>query len=157
MYKIYLDTSIISAYYDFGKPVRQIVTQKWFENDIANYGLYISTLVLEEINATKNSDLKEKMKSLIGKYEFSILEISEEILVLSDIYRKSVLPNEVNDCLHLAAATLNNLDCLVSFNFKHLVNINTIKIIHDINKDKNLSIIEILSPLMLGGEKYGNI
>jgi cytochrome bd-type quinol oxidase subunit 1 len=30
--KLYLDTSIPSAYFDTSKPVRQLMTQKWFEN-----------------------------------------------------------------------------------------------------------------------------
>lgn len=33
--QLYLDTSIPSAYYDTSKPVRQLITQKWFEHDAA--------------------------------------------------------------------------------------------------------------------------
>lgn len=56
--KLYLDTSIISAYFDVKKPVRQIITQKWIENDIKKYLPYFSTLVLEEIEQTRDADLK---------------------------------------------------------------------------------------------------
>ena len=34
--KIYLDTSVPSAYYDASKPIRQLITQKWFENESKN-------------------------------------------------------------------------------------------------------------------------
>ena len=49
--KIYLDTSVISAYFDSRKPNRQTVTQKWFRNDLENFTLYASTLVVNEIDA----------------------------------------------------------------------------------------------------------
>ena len=47
--KLYLDTSIPSAFYDTSKPVRQLITQKWFENEADSFDLYISTLTIEEI------------------------------------------------------------------------------------------------------------
>jgi len=37
---LYLDTSIPSAYYDTSKPVRQLITQKWFEHKASLYELY---------------------------------------------------------------------------------------------------------------------
>ena len=44
MEKLYLDTSIPSAYYDNSKPVRQLITQKWFENDTKDFDLYVSNI-----------------------------------------------------------------------------------------------------------------
>jgi predicted nucleic acid-binding protein len=56
--KIYIDTSVISAYFDLNKPARQIITEKWFDNDIAEFKPFISTLVLQEIGNNTNPDLK---------------------------------------------------------------------------------------------------
>jgi hypothetical protein len=39
--KLYLDTSIPSAFFDTSKPMRQLITQKWFENDASGFELYI--------------------------------------------------------------------------------------------------------------------
>ena len=50
--KIYLDTSVISAHFDFKKPVRQLITQKWFEDEIVRYESFISDTVLQEIGNT---------------------------------------------------------------------------------------------------------
>ena len=47
--KLYLDTSIPSAYYNYQKAIRQLITQKWFENESSNYELYISVITVEEI------------------------------------------------------------------------------------------------------------
>lgn len=54
IFQIYLDTSVISAYFDVYKPVRQIITQKWFQQQAHNFSLFASTLVIEEIQ--KNTD-----------------------------------------------------------------------------------------------------
>jgi len=52
--KLYLDTSIPSAYFDYSKPVRQLITQKWFENNASLYKLHISVITIEEIEQLKN-------------------------------------------------------------------------------------------------------
>lgn len=54
MNKLYLDTSIPSAYYDTSKPLRQLITQKWFENEIHNFELYISNIVFDELSRLSN-------------------------------------------------------------------------------------------------------
>lgn len=108
--KLYLDTSIPSAYYDNSKPLRQLITQKWFENEASSYDLYTSVLTIDEI-----------------------------------------------DALHIAIATVNNLEGLASWNFKHIVSINPIRKIHEINKEANYPLIEIGSLELFGGAKYGNL
>jgi len=45
--RLYLDTSIVSAYFDKRKPTRQLMTQKWFQNDLKDFLAFISTLVIE--------------------------------------------------------------------------------------------------------------
>ena len=54
--KLYLDTSIPSAYYDTSKPLRQLITQKWFELEIKKYELYSSVVTIQEINKLENKD-----------------------------------------------------------------------------------------------------
>jgi predicted nucleic acid-binding protein len=52
--KIYLDTSVISAYFDFRKPIRQLITQKWIQYNAKEFEIFISTLVLDEILTVEN-------------------------------------------------------------------------------------------------------
>ena len=47
--KIYLDTSVPSAYFDLSKPVRQLVTEKWFDFESPNYTLFTSAVTIEEL------------------------------------------------------------------------------------------------------------
>jgi len=65
---IYLDTSVLSAYFDMRKPARQLMTQKWFQNDLKNFLPYMSTLVLEEINDTPEKELRDKMLNLAAAF-----------------------------------------------------------------------------------------
>ena len=156
-YKIYFDTSIISAYFDYKKPIRQLMTEKWIENESKNYDIYISTLVLDEINNNQDENLKIKMLDFINDLSVTVLEIDNEIQQLANYYRKELLSKEINDTLHIATASTNNINAILSWNFKHIVNLKTIEIIHKINLRNNYPIIEIISIENLGGYKYGNI
>ena len=155
--KIYLDTSIISAYFDLRKPVRQMMTQKWFRHELKDLTPYASTLVIEEIGAHPDESIRRVMLDLIDRNEVRILEISEDVLRIAASYRKNVIPKEINDSIHLAVAAHYRLDAVVSWNFKHIVNLKTIKAIHEINRQKGLAQVEIVSIENLGGDRYGSL
>jgi len=155
--KIYLDTSILSAYFDMRKPARQLMTQKWFQNDLKSLSAFISTLVLEEINAHPDEAIKDEMLSLINRNSIQVLEIDDVVLKIAAAYRKKVIPQETNDSIHLAVAAYYKLDAVVSWNFKHIVNLKTIKSIHDVNRLEGLTPVEIITIENLGGDKYGSL
>jgi hypothetical protein len=154
--KLYLDTSIISAYYDLKKPIRQLITQKWVENDIKKFDCYASTIVLKEIENNIDKELEFKMKDFINNNPITILDLNNEINDLAGLYRQEILLNEISDTLHIAWAYYE-MDMIASWNFKHLVNFKTINTIHKINLQKNYNLIEILSLESIGGAKYGNL
>ena len=62
---LYLDTSIPSAYYDTSKPVRQLITQKWFEHKASRYRLYTSVTAIDEIDAFGNLTKRQQIKDLL--------------------------------------------------------------------------------------------
>ncbi len=95
MFQIYLDTSIISAYFDFYKPVRQLITQKWFESNATDYRLFASTVVLEEIHKNTDHALLVNMLQLLDAHTVSILEVNDTIVRLAEQYRAHVLPQEI--------------------------------------------------------------
>ena len=157
MFQIYLDTSIISAYFDFHKPVRQLITQKWFEYNAQEYRLFASSVVLKEIHQNTDQTLLVKMLQLLDEYAMSILEVNEESIRLAEQYRAHVLPQEINDTLHLAIASYAGLDAVVSWNFRHIVNLKTMRAIQEINVQQHYPEIQILSLENLGGSQYGNL
>lgn len=157
--KLYLDTSIPSAHYDYSKPLRQLITQKWFEHEAHLYDIYISVLTIEEIDKMGNMDKRESIKNLILKHKVDILKITDEIKKLADKYTaKGAIPkSEPEDALHIAIATVNKMDGLASWNFKHIVSINPIRKIHEINGNSHYPLIEIGSLELFEGAKYGNL
>ncbi len=157
--KLYLDTSVPSALYDTSKPVRQIITQKWFENEASSYDLFISVTAVEEIDQMENIIKKQNIKELIFDYKMRVLELSEEALRLAGNYlKKGAIPySEPEDAYHVAIASVNGLAALASWNFKHIVSMNPIRKIHQINMDHGYPIIEIGSLEIFGGAKYGNL
>ncbi|MBF0411631.1 MAG: PIN domain-containing protein [Desulfamplus sp.] len=157
--KLYLDTSVPSAYYDTSKPIRQLITQKWFENEAFLYELYISVITIEEIGELKNDLKKQNIIQLTIKHNMQLLDFSDKARTLADEYMlKGAIPrSEPQDAYHIAIATINQIDALASWNFKHIVSINPIRKIHEINRKYNYSPIEIGSLEIFGGAKYGNI
>ncbi len=88
MDKLYLDTSIPSAYYDNSKPLRQLITQKWFEKEAYFYELYISNLVFEELNKLSNQEKRETIEDLLYKHKINMLQLTKEAQELANLYMK---------------------------------------------------------------------
>jgi len=157
--RLYLDTSVPSAYYDTSKPIRQLMTQKWFENKASTYELFTSVTAIDEIDEIANIVKKRNIKEIIIDYQVKILELSEEAVNLAHEYmNKGAIPiSEPEDAYHIATAAVNNLDALASWNFKHIVSVNPIRKIHEINVKHGYPIIEIGSLALFGGSEYGNL
>ena len=82
----------------------------------------------------------------MGQVKFDVLERTEVINRLAEEYIKNgvLSENRLADCLHIAFAVVNNCDIIVSWNFKHLVNVKTInkvKVVNAINHYKEISIV----------------
>jgi len=135
------------------------MTQKWFENETNPYQLFISVLTVEEIDRLENIQKRENIKNLLLQQEVKVLKISEDVQELAGLYlKKGAIPRtEPEDALHIALASVNHLDALASWNFKHIVSINPIRKIHEVNKQSNYPLIQIGSLELFGGAKYGNL
>jgi len=157
--RLYLDTSVPSAYYDTSKPMRQLITQKWFENDAPTYDLYVSVITVGEIKKVKNEIKKRNISELIVNHKMKVLELSDRAKDLAEEYMKrgAIPKSETEDAYHVAIAVTNDLDALASWNFKHIVSINPIRKIHEINRKHNYAAVEIGSLQIFGGAKYGNV
>lgn len=157
--KIYLDTSIPSAYFDTSKPVRQLITQKWFENDAVNFDLHISTLTIEEIKRIRTPEKLRQVMDLLAGHPVTVLDLAEDSIALGEEYMNqgAIPPSEPEDAYHIAIATIHGIEALASWNFKHIVSINPIRKIHEINLARKYGIIEIGSLELFGGAIYGNL
>jgi len=148
---LYLDTSVPSAYYDKMKPERQKLTWEFWKK-LEKYEVYISEMTEIELKNTKERKKRNQFLSLTAGME--ILPITEEVIELVQIYLKNkVVPKaKEEDAYHIAVATLNEIDIIVSWNFDHLVNIKTRRRVNGVNILHGYKPIEIISPPELGGD-----
>lgn len=125
--KIYLDTSIISFLFADDAPELKRITEEFFENYVKKdiYVVYISDIVVREIEKTRDEMKKIKLLEIIGKYSLRILRLNEDSHTLANIYiREKIIPaRKIEDAQHIAISTCNQIDILLSWNFKHLSNI----------------------------------
>lgn len=143
--RLYLDTTIPSYIFALDTPERMEMTRRFMRLEHANYEMIISDVVIMEIDRAaepKRSLLFDIVKSL------PILHSSPQSDELAEAYiQAGALPRgSIEDAMHVAIATLNKVDALVSWNFGHLVNIRRRKAIAAVNLDNGLQPIEILSP-----------
>ena len=150
--KIYIDTSVVGGYFD--EEFKE-ATIKLFERLDNNEIIFVVSdlLDLELINAP------QQIREHLLKYsadKFQRVELTEEAIKLADTYinEKVVGMTSLEDCRHIAMATIYKVDVLASWNFKHIVNLDRIKGYNSVNLRLGYSIIEIRSPKDL--INYGN-
>jgi hypothetical protein len=141
---IYIDTSVVGGYFDdeFKEP-----TQKLFERLEKDEVVFVISDLLE----LELIDAPEHVRELLYKYssnKFKRVTLTEETIKLADTYISTgvVGKTSMEDCRHIALATVNRVDVLASWNFKHIVNLDRIKGYNSVNLRMGYPIIEIRSP-----------
>jgi len=140
--RIYLENSVIGGYFDEEFKVH---THKLFKKFIDGiYKPVISSHVIAELENGAPEYVKDNLNTI--KYEECI--VNDEMLNLAKKYidQKIVTKKYYSDALHIAVATVIGVDVLVSWNFKHIVNLNRIKLFNSVNLREGYNILEIRSP-----------
>ena len=150
--RIYIDTSVIGGYYDeeFLEVTRELF--KRLENNEI-------TFVISDLIDLELLEAPEQVRELLGKYsvdKFERIALTADAIQLADAYitEKVVGKTSLEDCRHIALATINRVDVLASWNFRHIVNLDRIKGYNSVNLRLGFPMIEIRSPKDL--IKYGN-
>ncbi len=133
---LYLDTSVISAYYDERAKERRAATITFWENVISHYKIFVSEITVDELEATKDETLKINFRKLIAN--MSLLGLNKKVRGLANAY--------IDDALHVAIATYHDISYVVSWNFEHLVKVKTRKTVNLVNILEGYKEIEIISP-----------
>jgi predicted nucleic acid-binding protein len=142
--RLYLDTSVFGGYYDeefaeFTIPLLERLQK-------GEFILLFSTITQEEL-ALAPDNVKKLVENIkVENTEF--IEANEESVELATQYilEKVVGQTSLPDCLHIALATINRADFLISWNFKHIVNVQRIRGYNAINIKNGYKQIEIRSP-----------
>jgi len=143
--RIYIDTSVIGGYYD--APLQEATRQLFERIADREFDVYFSEVNDAELmNAPQQ--VKE-VKDLIPCDCFHPIVVTDEVETLSQLYisEKALSKASENDAYHIAFASVYKIDCLISWNFKHIVNYNKIKLFNAINLRFGYPLIDIRSPL----------
>lgn len=146
--RIYLETTIFNFVFADDAPDKKQDTLKLFDEiSQGKYIPYTSNYVLEELLKAEEPK-RTMMVNLIEKYKVEILKGDERVAVLADkyVFEKIIPLKYLTDGLHIAIATVNDLDLIVSYNFKHIVKMKTIVGTESINLKEGYKRIGIYSP-----------
>ena len=150
--RIYIDTSIVGGYFD--EEFKEATLALFNRLEKGEIVFIVSELLeIELINAP------QKVRDLLYNYsseKFVRVDLTEEAVLLAEAYivEGVVGKSSLEDCRHIALATINKVDVLASWNFKHIVNLDRIKGYNSVNLRLGYHMIEIRSPKDL--IKYGN-
>lgn len=142
--RFYFDTSIFGGVFD--KEFEEETLQLFERVKLGKVICIYSDLTESELQKAPEN-VRSYFKNL-SKENIERVAVNEEIILLASRYieEKVVGETSFDDCLHIATATLNKVDILVSWNFKHIVNVYRIRGYNSVNLRMNYLPIEIRSP-----------
>lgn len=149
--KVYLDTSVVSYLYQVDAPEKMQNTLdlwKLFKNKV--YEVYISDIVIREISGCNEEKLKILLDYL-DQIDYNIIETDEDTVELAGKFIDfGILKQKsFDDCQHIAAAILAGCDIITSWNFKHIVNVKTVRGVKVITTLEGYKDLLIYPPLVL--------
>ena len=141
---VYTDTSTIGGCFDEEFREWSVALVDAFK--IGKKLIMLSDLTLQELELARD-EVKNKVKEIPKQYRVAI-GIADETIELAETYinEGALTIKSYNDALHIALATLNNAGVLATWNFKHIVNLNRIRLYNSINLKLGYRMIEIRTP-----------
>jgi predicted nucleic acid-binding protein len=144
MLRVYMDTSVIGGCFDaeFSLWSNRLVQDFY----AGRFLPVVSAVVAAEVERAPEQ-VRAKFEEIL-RLDPAFLEITEEAVNLAEVYSShgALPPRFRNDLLHIALATVGNVDVLVSWNFKHIVRLEKIRIFNAVNLELGYKSLQIHSP-----------
>jgi len=142
VFRVYVENSVVGGYFD---KEFEVATKLLF--DMFRKGLFkpvISTHVIKELDDGAPIRVIENLKTI----DYEMAEVDDEVLSLAKSYIEEGAVSEqfYGDALHVAIATVSEVDVLVSWNCKHINNLHKIKLFNAINLKNGYKMLEIRNP-----------
>jgi predicted nucleic acid-binding protein len=146
--KIYLETIMFNYYFDKDRELHPAVVAAFEAIGAGEYEGYTSDYALDELVLAPEPK-KGNMLDLITKYGITTIEGSDEADRMADIYMDydAIPKNKRLDALHIASASINGLEYIMSLNFKHINKLKTKRIVDFINVNEGYKSVIICSPM----------
>jgi predicted nucleic acid-binding protein len=143
--RVYIDTSVVGGVFD----------EEFLEASRAFFAMADSggiVLVVSDLLQTELVLAPERVRNYFARFKGSQIEevrVTDEAFDLADLYiaEKVVGATSLADCHHIATTTIHRVDVLVSWNFKHIVNLTRIRGYNSVNLKHGYPMLEIRTPL----------
>lgn len=142
--RVYLDTSVLGGCFD-------PEFAQWSNGMMDDFRAGSFRAILSEVTAAETLPAPERVRALYAELlglRAEVLTVTTEALALRETYRaRGVLGARfANDMLHIAVATIGDADVLVSWNFRHIVRLDKIRLFNGINLEQGYRELTIYSP-----------
>ena len=148
-YRLYFDTSVLGALLDEESPDRVRLSRAVLKRSSrAPFEAFVGTLLIEELSGLPERERNVLLRALADLHP-TVLAETDATLRLSEAYLHArLLPRrKAADARHIAIATVADLDAIVSWNFKDMVNLRKKRIVQWVNHRYGYAEIDIISPL----------
>ena len=146
---VYVETTVFSAFVsertDAASIYRRDTTRQWWALQAQRYELQSSEAVLDELRAgvyPRQQEAVEMAESLKS------IDITDEAVSIAELYvRHRLMPESTTgDALHLAIASLSEVNFLLTWNIRHLANPNKLEHLEVVNRRLGLLTPLIVTP-----------
>ena len=148
--RLYLDTSVIGG--NFDPEFKDWTTPLLDEIFSGLHVAVISDLTIREIQAVPLKVRKLLEKLLESNTEFIQLNAESEILASQYMKEGLLSPKLLEDANHIAIASVYMINTVVSWNFKHIVNVGRIRLFNSVNLKYGYGLMDIRSPREIIGK-----
>lgn len=142
--RTYVDTSVLGG-------INDPEFQEWSKRLVAEFKKGVRIMVLSDLTLRELENAPGFVRSIISEIPSAhreIVTLNDEARILARAYiSEGGIPERfLLDAQHIAMATIYKADVLVSWNFKHIVNLKRIRLYNAVNLKTGYPTIEIRSP-----------
>jgi hypothetical protein len=141
--RVYVDTSVIGGYFD-------PEFERWTKALVDDFRSERLEPVLSELLAAELEDAPDRVRDLYAELRGrgTPVPVTPEVVELTGRYgAHAILPARFrNDMTHIAIATIANADVVASWNFRHIVRFDKIRLFNAVNLEAGYKAIAVHSP-----------
>lgn len=136
--KLYLETTVFNYYFDSQRNGHDDTVRLFEEIQAGIHEAYTSGYTFDELDAAPEPK-RSRMLALLGEFGITMLDATNESDTLAALYfEANIIPERfAYDSAHIAIASIHKLDCIISYNFKHINRIKTKLLTNRINSERN--------------------
>ena len=151
--KVYVETTVVSYLaarpsHDATLAARQQATQQLWTEHSDNFEFVVSDIVLTEVSEGDAVAVQRRLEVLVG---LTVLNISPEANMLAqNLIDAGAIPQNLRpDAQHIAIATVNSIEYLISWNYKHIVNETKRQLINQVCRASGFQPTTLCTPIEL--------